>query len=333
MARSTAGLPRPTPRRLILGTAFLLALAFSLPPKVPTAIAQDARTPAGTSGVPAEPAPPSSPPAAAPSLPSPPAPPAAAPPPAKRGVDAGSRGISIKIEKKDTPDSSDDDEEIVEKDDAKGTITIRKNGKTFRVTGLPPDREFESVNQFVHAQPALASVVLGIVAVVFFAPVLAIAIVIWYRVRRTRMLNETMLKLAERGVIAPSEALEAIAAGRMPPRAADGSLAGGNLAALQSRASAARHSVAWSDMRKGVIMGAVGLAITLYSLFEDRSPNVLGLVLLFVGIGYAVLWWFEERQISPEIRADVPAVSRAGSPDEAGSAGRGASNTGPGGAA
>src|SRR3954469_7189579 len=89
MARSTAGLPRPAPRRLILGTALLLALAISLPPKVPTAIAQDARTSAGTSGVPAEPATPSSPPAAAPSLPSPPAPPAASPPPSKHGVDAG----------------------------------------------------------------------------------------------------------------------------------------------------------------------------------------------------------------------------------------------------
>ena len=46
-------------------------------------------------------------------------------------------------------------------------------------------------------------------------------------------------------------------------------------------------------------MGAIGLGLTLYSLFEDRSPNGVGLVLLFLGIGYVVLWWFEERQMAP----------------------------------
>jgi hypothetical protein len=34
---------------------------------------------------------------------------------------------------------------------------------------------------------------------VFFAPVLAIALILWYRMRKARMLNETMLKLAEGG--------------------------------------------------------------------------------------------------------------------------------------
>jgi hypothetical protein len=46
-------------------------------------------------------------------------------------------------------------------------------------------------------------------------------------------------------------------------------------------------------------MGGIGLGLTFYSMFDDGTPNGLGLVLLFVGIGYMVLWWFEERQIAP----------------------------------
>ena len=37
-----------------------------------------------------------------------------------------------------------------------------------------------------------------------------------------------------------------------------------------------------------------GLAITVYTGTDGR-PNIFGLVLLFVGIGYGVLWWFEQR--------------------------------------
>ena len=33
-------------------------------------------------------------------------------------------------------------------------------------------------------------------------------------------------------------------------------------------------------------------------MFDDRSPNWIGLVLLFLGIGYVFLWYFEDRQIA-----------------------------------
>ena len=35
-------------------------------------------------------------------------------------------------------------------------------------------------------------------------------------------------------------------------------------------------------------------------MLDDGTPNGIGLVLLFVGIGYMVLWWYEERQIAPK---------------------------------
>ena len=60
-----------------------------------------------------------------------------------------------------------------------------------------------------------------------------------------------------------------------------------------------RKRAAWSDLRKGIIMTAVGLGFTFYSMLDDGSPNGLGLVLLFVGLGYVILWWFEDRQLPP----------------------------------
>ena len=63
-------------------------------------------------------------------------------------------------------------------------------------------------------------------------------------------------------------------------------------------------------------MGGVGLALSIYSLLDDREPNGLGLVLLFVGLGFVVLWWFEERHLAPSNRAapDARAGHGAGTP-------------------
>ena len=57
--------------------------------------------------------------------------------------------------------------------------------------------------------------VLGIVFIVFLTPILIIALVIWYKVRKTSMQNETMLKLAEKGIVPPGEAMQAIGTGRV----------------------------------------------------------------------------------------------------------------------
>ena len=148
----------------------------------------------------------------------------------------------------------------------------------------------------VHTEPALAIMIISVVAVVFLAPVLAIALILLYRMRKTRMQNETMLKLAEEGDRAAGghrrhRDRKPAVTGRFRRRGADGC---GSAATMQVRAI--RKQAAWSDLRKGVVMGAIGLGVTLYSLFEDRSANGIGLVLLFLGIGYVVLWWFEERQ-------------------------------------
>jgi hypothetical protein len=102
-----------------------------------------------------------------------------------------------------------------------------------------------------------------------------------------------MLKLAERGVVPPGEAIAAVAA----PSAALETTP--STAPLYEQAKRVQKRAAWSDLRKGVILGGVGLGLTFYSMIDEGSANGLGLVLLFVGIGYLVLWYFEERRIPP----------------------------------
>ena len=120
--------------------------------------------------------------------------------------------------------------------------------------------------------------------------------------RKNRMLSETMIKLAEKGVVPPAEALEAVAGGR-----AAALRDGPSTAPLYENAKAVRKGIAWSDLRKGVIAGAVGLGLVFHSMLDDGSPNVVGLVLLFVGLGYIVLWYFEDRRLAPPASAAPPA--------------------------
>jgi hypothetical protein len=176
------------------------------------------------------------------------------------------------------------------------------------VVGLgDTDREYDSFEQFVHEERGLAAMIFGIVFVVFLTPVLVIALVVWYKLRKNRMLNDTMLQLAEKGVVPPAEALAALQSGQTS--AAVNAMAA--RAPLVEQAKALRGSAAWSDLRKGVILGAAGLALTFFSMLDDGSPNSVGLVLLFLGIGYALLWYFEDRQLAARAGAPPPPAGGA----------------------
>jgi hypothetical protein len=165
--------------------------------------------------------------------------------------------------------------------------------------------EYDSFEAFVEQAPWIAGLVFMTTALVFLVPLVVIILVIWYKMRRTRMMNETMLKLAERGVVPAGEAMQAIANGRPEPALQSGPAT----APLYEQARSLRKRAAWSDLRKGVIVGAIGLGMTAYSTLDDGSPNGLGLVLLFVGLGFVVLWYLEDRQNAE--RQDTP-PSRSG---------------------
>jgi hypothetical protein len=127
--------------------------------------------------------------------------------------------------------------------------------------------------------------------------------VLWYKMRKTRMLNETMLKLAEKGVVPPAEAMDAIGAARPQAAMENGSTTG----PLYARARSIRALNVWSDLRRGIILVAVGLAVQTCSMFENGDPSGIGLVLLFLGVGYVVLWYFEDRRDPLPPRVDTGA--------------------------
>jgi len=288
MHSTSIAAPTRLTRRVVLGGALLLALAIAMAPRWPGVHAQDAR--------------PSAPPAA-PAAPAPPAKPAS---PAVTVTDSEGRSatVDIRVDKgkktvtieksttaKPGADSSADDDV-----DAAEAIVVGpgKNGKRVRVGVLGGDREYDSFNDFVHTEPGLAFMVVAIVALVFLSPVLAIGLILWYRMRKAHMLNETMLKLAEKGVVPPAEALNALSGG-----AASAMAAAPSAAPIYEQAKQIRRRAAWSDLRKGVLLGGVGLGLALWGVLDDGTPNGLGLVLFFVGIGYIALWWFEDRQVAP----------------------------------
>jgi len=260
-------------RRMILVGAFLLGLAVALAPRTPTVHAQEPAAPA-----------------------------AAAKPAAKSLTITDGRGAEVRIDvhdnaRADTPTVAAPEGSADANGSPDGTAndsTARRDArprKHARVTidGLGADRNFDSFGDFVDNEPALAMMVVAIVTVVFLAPVLAIALILWYRMRKARMLNETMLKLAEKGIVPSADALDALVGGKQAAV----------VASYYEQAKQVQRRAAWSDLRKGVLMSGFGLALSAYSLLEDREPNGLGLVLLFVGLGFIVLWWFEERRFAP----------------------------------
>ena len=199
------------------------------------------------------------------------------------------------------------------------TVTIDRNGirveeggsgKKKRVhIGLGgTDREYDSFDQFVHEDRGLAFMVIGIVFIVFLTPVLITGLFIWYKLRKNRMLNDTMVQLAEKGVAPTGDMLQALVSGRT----ASAANAMAARAGVVEQVKTLRSHAAWTDLRKGVILAAVGLSFIAYSMFDDRSPNWIGLVLLFLGIGYAFLWYFEDRQLATPPGSAPPPQPPAG---------------------
>ena len=176
------------------------------------------------------------------------------------------------------------------------------------VIGFDGDRQYDSFDQFLDKDPGLAVMVLGVVFIVFLTPILIIALIIWYKIRRTRMQNEAMLRLAEKGVVAPADAVQALATGRVDALVAPASAA--------DRASTLTRRAAWSDLRKGVLLAAIGAAFVFHSMVDEGSASWFGLVLLFVGVGYIVLWYFEDRQAAAFVAGRAPAGSGTPGPGD-----------------
>jgi hypothetical protein len=179
-------------------------------------------------------------------------------------------------------------------------IFIEKGNKRIRIEGLGRDREYDSFEQFIQDAPALAILVFVTVLTVFLIPLLIVVLLIWYKLRKNRLAHETMLKLAERGVVPTATAMEAVASGHAAAVAAAATEASlPPTAPAYARAASLQRRTVWSDLRKGVVLTGIGLGLTFFSMLDDGTPNSVGLIFLFVGLGYGLLWYFEDRTTTP----------------------------------
>ena len=272
-------------RHLMIGAAFALGLALALAPHTGDVLAADktlvvvqanpADTAVGRTGTAAMGAEAAG--DAATTAPTPPA--AAAPDGADTDADgeapsAGKRSVTV---------------------DRHG-IVIEKGNKRVRIEGLGRDREYDSFEQFVQDAPWLAGLVFLTVLLVFLVPLLIIVLLIWYKIRKNRLANETMLKLAERGVVPTAAAMDAVATGNAASVAAAAApaSAAASMPAYEHARLLHRRTV-WSDLRKGIVLTGVGLGLSAFSMLDDGTPNSVGLIFLFVGLGYCLLWFLEDR--------------------------------------
>lgn len=274
-------------RRLVLGAAFAAGIAAALAPHSVSVRAADrpalvAQAPDASKAAP---------------TPAPAAPPAAAPTPGPEGA-RSDRSNGNDADAADDDATDEDGNDVAKKAPRTGNhgIFIQKGGRKITIEGLGgEDRQYDSFEEFVQKAPRIAAMFFITLMVLFLLPLLIVVLLVWYKLRKNRLANETMLKLAERGVVPPAAAMDAVASGTAASVAASVAPPPPPGMPAYEQARFLRKRAVWSDLRKGVILTAVGIGLNFWSMFDDASANGFGLVLLFVGIGYCVLWFFEDR--------------------------------------
>jgi hypothetical protein len=234
-------------------------------------------------------------------------PPATAPTRKPDASDAGTSNGNDADSKDDSTKQA--DEHVAKKAPRAGNhgIFIEKGGKKITIEGVGgEDREYDSFEEFVQKAPRIAAMFFITLMVLFLVPLLIVALLVWYKLRKNRLANETMLKLAERGVVPPATAMDAVASGTAASVAASAVPPPPPGVPAYEQARYLRRRVVWSDLRKGVILTAIGIGLNFWSMFDDGTANGFGLVLLFVGLGYCVLWFFEDRTTTAARNAPTP---------------------------
>lgn len=174
-----------------------------------------------------------------------------------------------------------------EKGDAAAQTNEGKRGEHIRVD-TNDDFDFDAFNSQLQKMPWVIGLVFLVVGSIFLTPVVLLVGIIWYKLRKTRLQNEAMLALAEKGMVSPAQAADALATGATATSVAP---------QVYQQAVAMRKRVIWSDLRKGVILSAIGLGLSFYAVTGSGEPSWIGLILLFVGVGYVALWWLEGRHL------------------------------------
>lgn len=275
-------------RRLVLGAAFAIGLALAMAPHSVSVRAADLPTLVAQADAPKT--------SKAPEPATPPAAGTTRQPDADAAAKGGAgNGDDADASDDDSTDAADADAAKPKPRSGNHGIFIQKGGKKITIEGLGEDREYDSFEEFVQKAPRIAVMFFITLMVLFLLPLLIVVLLVWYKLRKNRLANETMLKLAERGVVPPATAMDAVASGNAASVAAAATPPPPPGMPVYEQARYLRRRVVWSDLRKGVILTAVGIGLNFWSMFDDSSANGFGLVLLFVGLGYCVLWFFEDR--------------------------------------
>ncbi|MGH3849872.1 MAG: DUF6249 domain-containing protein, partial [Pseudonocardiaceae bacterium] len=103
---------------------------------------------------------------------------------------------------------------------------------------------------------------------VFGTPVILVASILFYRMRKTRLLHATIATMVEKGQPVPRELFD-------PPS--------------RSR----------SDLRTGIILFAVGAGMVAFFVTMGLDVWGLGLIPLLIGIGYLIAWKLESGKKDP----------------------------------
>ncbi len=105
--------------------------------------------------------------------------------------------------------------------------------------------------------------VIPIVAIIFGTamPIVFAALVLWYQLRKTQRIHDLALRLAERGQPVPAE----LFTGSRGP---------------------------YSDLRRGLVLIGLGIGLSI-CLAQIEVPWAFGLIPLFMGIGYLLVWKLE----------------------------------------
>lgn len=105
--------------------------------------------------------------------------------------------------------------------------------------------------------------VIPIVAIVLGTamPVLLAALVLWYQLQKTQRVHDLALRMAEKGLPVPPELF------------------------VGTRGK-------YSDLRRGLVLIGLGIGLSI-CLAQFEAPWSIGLIPLFMGMGYLLVWKLE----------------------------------------
>jgi hypothetical protein len=110
-------------------------------------------------------------------------------------------------------------------------------------------------------------VVVVALMVTFGMPIIMVAIVSMYKMRKNRLTHGTILALAEKGMSVPPELL-------VPPQ---------------------RPLPTKSDLKTGILLLSAGLGISLFFFEINVSGVSLGAIPILMGLGYIIVWKIEKK--------------------------------------